>query len=94
MKKIFSIFAVALLLASCTDDYKDWADPQSYLPEDAISFAGFAASGVDAIDLGVVEEDSVNVFTLSNATIPEGYELTNARIYLIPAEGEDVVPYI
>ena len=86
MKKIFSIFAFALLLASCTDDYKDWADPQSYLPEDAISFAGFAATGVDAIELGAVEEDSVNIFTLSNATIPEGYELTNARVYVVPAD--------
>ena len=94
MKKIFSIFAFALLLASCTDDYKDWADPQSYLPDDAISFAGFAASGVDAIELGKVEEDSVNIFTLSNATIPEGYELTNARIYVCPAEMTGVVPQI
>ena len=94
MKKIFSIFAFALLLASCTDDYKDWADPQSYLPDDAISFAGFAASGVDAIELGDVEEDSVNIFTLSNATIPEGYELTNARIYVCPEDVEGAVPQI
>lgn len=93
MKKIFSIFAFALLLASCTDDYKDWADPQSYLPEDAISFAGFAASGVDAIDLGTVEEDSVQIFNI-NGTVPEGYELGNARIYVYPADSEGAVPQI
>ncbi len=93
MKKIFSIFAFALLLASCTDDYKDWADPQSYLPEDAISFAGFAASGVDAIDLGTVEEDSVQIFNI-NGTVPEGYELGNARIYVYPADSEGAMPQI
>ena len=88
MKKIslyFSLALMAILGVSCNDDYKDWLDPQSYLPEDAITISGFSASPVDAIDLGAVESDSVQTYTLNSTTLPENFELNNARIYLFPA---------
>ena len=29
MKKLFYILGIGLLMASCTEDFKDWADPMS-----------------------------------------------------------------
>ena len=61
---------------------KDWADPQTNPQEDAITIPGYQASAVDALDLAKVAEDSMNVYTISSATLPEGFELGNSRIEL------------
>ena len=37
MKKILSIMSMALLMAGCTDDYKDWAQPFQNGPEEPVS---------------------------------------------------------
>ncbi|SES93116.1 DUF5115 domain-containing protein [Prevotella sp. kh1p2] len=90
MKKIslyLSLALAGLFMGSCSDDYTDWADPQSYAPEDAVTLPGFTATAADAIDLNQ-DADSVKTFTLSTAALPEGYELANARIELTP-EGVD-----
>ena len=87
MKKSSLYFTLAfacLFLASCNEDFEDWADPQSYLPEDAITIPGLAATSTGAIDLGNIEADSVQLFNLAQAALPEGFELGNARIILVP----------
>lgn len=86
MKKISLYFTIALaglFVSSCSDDYTDWANPQGYAQEDAITIPGLTATAVEAQDLAIVG-DSVATFTLSTAALPEGYSLQNARIELTP----------
>ena len=92
MKKIF-LYSLAVLasviLASCNGDYDDWAQPQHNPKEEAITIPGFTATPVvQSIDCSNVTTDSVSTFTLSEAALPEGFTLDNARLEIIP-QGED-----
>lgn len=71
-----------MLLASCNGDYDDWADPLGNGEETAITIPGFTASSVDTINLNSVGLDTaqMSVFSLSTATLPEGYDLSQARV--------------
>ena len=71
-------------MGSCSEDFKDWADPQTNPQEDAITIPGFTATGAQAINFANVETDSVSTFTLSEAALPEGFTLENARLELTP----------
>ena len=87
MKKLslyISIALAGLFMGSCSEDFKDWADPQTNPQEDAITIPGFTATAAQAIDLASVTTDSVNTFSLSSAALPEGFTLGNARIELTP----------
>ena len=87
MKKLSKYIAFAFLgmaMASCGDDYNDWANPQTNPQEDAITIPGFTATAAQAIDFASVTTDSVNTFSLSSAALPEGFTLGNARIELTP----------
>jgi hypothetical protein len=80
MKKQYT-FIVALLLAfmaaACTQDYKDWAEPQSNQQEEAVAgLSGTFTGGADAaIVMDNVASDSVEVLKLSSWTAPEGSTL-------------------
>ena len=92
MKKKF-LYSLAVLasitLASCNGDYDDWAQPQHNPKEEAITIPGFTATPVvQAIDFANVTTDSVSTFTLSEAALPEGFTLENARLEIMP-QGED-----
>ena len=92
MKKIF-LYSLAVLasviLASCNGDYDDWAQPQHNPKEEAITIPGFTATPVvQSIDCSNETSDSVSIFTLSEAALPEGFTLDNARLEIIP-QGED-----
>lgn len=87
MKKLslyISIALAGLFMGSCSEDFKDWADPQTNPQEDAITISGFTATAAQAIDFASVTTDSVNTFSLSSAALPEGFTLGNARIELTP----------
>ena len=87
MKKLslyISIALAGLFMGSCSEDFKDWADPQTNPQEDAITIPGFTATAAQAIDFASVTTDSVNTFSLSSAALPEGFTLANARIELTP----------
>ena len=87
MKKLslyISIALAGLLMGSCSEDFKDWADPQTNPQEDAITIPGFTATAAQAIDFANVTTDSVNTFSLSSAALPEGFTLANARLELTP----------
>ena len=71
-------------MGSCSEDFKDWADPQTNPQEDAITIPGFTATGAQAINFANVETDSVSTFTLSEAALPAGFTLENARLELTP----------
>ena len=61
MKKLFYILGIGLLMASCTEDFKDWADPMSNSENPASANAAVAAAG--AIDFTTITTDSVLLFT-------------------------------
>ena len=94
MKKLslyISIALAGLFMGSCSEDFKDWADPQTNPQEDAITIPGFTATAAQAIDLANVTTDSVNTFSLSSAALPEGFTLANARLELTPQGVENAI---
>lgn len=87
MKKLslyISIALAGLFMGSCSDDFTNWANPQTNPQEDAITIPGFTATGAQAINFANVETDSVSTFTLSEAALPAGFTLENARLELTP----------
>lgn len=88
MKKIMflgGLFLSAMTFVGCSDDFTDWASPQTNPQEDAIELPGYTASAVTTpIDLSTVAGDSVQVLTLSDAALPEGAVVSNTRIELLP----------
>ena len=95
MKKIF-LYSLAVLasvtLASCNGDYDDWAQPQHNPEEEAITIPGFTATPVvQEIDFANVTTDSVSTFTLSEAALPEGFTLENARLEIMPQGGDNAI---
>lgn len=84
MKKLSLYITLALaglFMGACSDDYTDWANPQSYAQEDAINLPGFKATATNAIDLNQPGAQ-VKAFALNEAALPEGYKLENARVEL------------
>lgn len=85
---IHSLIGLTVLcMSSCTDDYTDWATPQANEQEAAITLPDFSASKVDDINLSN-PGSSIKLFTLSNATLPEGYTLGNVRVELSTEKGK------
>ena len=78
---------VVLLAVSCQDAENEFAGPQAYPKEDAITVPGFTASSTSAIDLAT-DAASVDVFNLSDAALPEGFALGTARIVIEPTDVE------
>ena len=74
MKKLFYILGIGLLMASCTEDFKDWADPMSNSENPASANAVVAAAGT--IDFTTITADSVLLFT-PTYTVEEGATATN-----------------
>ena len=93
ISKYFMIALSGLFMASCSEDFDDWANPQSNPQEDAIVIPGFTATAVDAINLAGAEA-SVATFTLSESALPEGFELKNARLSMTPADVENATPVV
>ena len=48
-KKILSLIAFVASVAACTDDYKDWANPQAVPQPASVSFSDGSVSAVDVI---------------------------------------------
>ncbi len=91
MKKHIYIFGLLMAVfgfSACNGDYDDWAAPQSNAQEDAITIPGYTAATAGAIDLNQAGE-SINMFTLSSAALPEGSTVENNRVKLTPT-GEGV----
>lgn len=86
MKKIslyITLAIVSLVFGACSDGYEPWGNPQAYEEESPITIPGLKALEVPAQDLATVGTD-VPVFTLSSKEAPEGFELKNARVELLP----------
>ena len=61
MKKIFYMLGIALLTASCTEDYTDWASPQVFPEEEAKTVTVTTAAAAD-VDFATAEGDMVQLF--------------------------------
>ena len=99
MKKLafyMSLVVTGLLMAACNEDFKDWAEQKTYLPEDAITIPGYTASAASAagIDLNTETGETVQLINLSGAALPEGYLLNGVRAYIIPADDETAEPVV
>ena len=80
MKKFLYIAATALLLASCTEDFKDWAEPQSNPQDEVITFGTGSVSPAGVIDFAEVTEERVQV---CNITAPATTDTTYTPEYII-----------
>lgn len=78
---------VVLFSASCEEAESEFAAPQTYPQEEAITIPGFHANSTPAINLDTDAADA-KVFSLSDVSLPEGFALGAARIVATPVEGE------
>ena len=67
-KKILSIIALVASVAACTDDYKDWADPQTVPQPTTVSFADGSVTTVGTIDFNSVSDERVKVCSITAPT--------------------------
>lgn len=56
IKKILFGFALIASMASCTDDYTDWGQPQTNPQEDAVAFGDGSVASVGVIDFANIPE--------------------------------------
>jgi hypothetical protein len=74
-KKILLGLALVASLAACTDDYKDWLDPQVVGQPQTVSFGDGSITTVGVIDLNNVTDENVKVCTITAPTASkEGFE--------------------
>ena len=86
MKKILYTIGLALLAVSCTEDYKDWANPFKNDPEAAKTMS-MSISPVGTIDLATVTTETIQIFS-PTITIEDEAETTYKAVIYGP-EGTD-----
>ena len=64
IKKILLGMTLLMSMVSCTEDYTDWASPQTNPQEDAVAFGNGSVTPVDVINLADVTEDKVQVASI------------------------------
>ncbi len=67
-KKIFLALALAGTLAACTEDYKEWLDPQVVPQPQTVSFGDGSVSTVGVIDFNSITADKVKVCNITAPT--------------------------
>ena len=75
MKKFLYIAATALLLTSCTEDFKDWFEPQSNPQGEVVTFGTCSVAGVGVIDFAELP-DGVERVQVCNLTVPTSSDTT------------------
>ena len=88
MKKFLYIAAMTLLLASCTEDYKDWANPQSNPQGELVTFGTGSVASVDVIDFALVPDD-VEMVKVCEITAPASNDTAYAPKYSIILNGQE-----
>ena len=88
IKKILFGFALLATVASCTDDYTDWSQPQSNPKEDAVAFGDGSVAPVGLIDFANIPEgqEMVQVCTITAPTASD--ELYKPEYKIILGENE------
>ncbi len=90
MKKLLSMIGIALLMTGCTDDYKDWADPITNGPEEALN-VGISVSPTSAVDFATYTNETVQLFNASvtGLTIADGANESVEAMYSAEITNED-----
>ena len=104
IKKILLGMTLLMSMVSCTEDYTDWANPQTNPQEDAVAFGNGSVTPVDVINLADVKTEKVKVASIvaptsSDAAYTPTYKINiGGRAFDIDAEGNmakaDLVNYI
>ena len=82
MKKFLYIAVMTLLLASCTEDFKDWANPQSNPQGEVVTFGTGSVASVGVIDFALIP-DTVKTVKVCDITSPgSNYETYNPEYYI------------
>ena len=88
MKKFLYIAAMTLLLASCTEDFKDWANPQSNPQGELVTFGTGSVAATGVIDFAEIP-DSVEMVKVCDITAPASNDTAYAPKYSIILNGEE-----
>ena len=64
IKKILLGMTLLMSMVSCTEDYTDWANPQTNPEEEAVTFGNGSVTPVDVINLADVTGDKVKVASI------------------------------
>lgn len=67
-KKILLGMALVASFVACTDDYKDWADPQVVAQPETVSFGDGSITTVGVIDFNQITDERVKVCTINAPT--------------------------
>ena len=104
IKKILLGMTLLMSMVSCTEDYTDWANPQTNPEEEAVSFGNGSVTPVDVINLADVTGDKVKVASIVAPTSTKDSYKSSFKINLdgqsfdIDADGNmakaDLVSYI
>lgn len=81
---------VLLLLASCTDDYTDWADPQTVGQPETVSFGDGSVSAVDVIKFADFADGQANV-KVCNLNAPTSSDASFTPNYTISLGDKDYI---
>ena len=84
------MIGIALLMTGCTDDYKDWADPITNGPEEALN-VGISVSPTSAVDFATYTNETVQLFNASvtGLTIADGANESVEAMYSAEITNED-----
>ena len=104
IKKILLGMTLLMSMVSCTEDFTDWAHPQTNPQEEAVAFGDGSVTPVDVINLADVQTEKVKVArivapTSSNAAYTPTYKINfDGQSFDIDAEGNmataDLANYI
>ena len=93
IKKILLGMTLLMSMVSCTEDYTDWANPQSNPEEEAVAFGNGSVAPVDVINLADVNTEKVKVASIvaptsSNAAYTPNYKINfDGQSFDIDADG-------
>lgn len=68
IKKILLGMTLLMAMASCTEDYTNWANPQNNPQEQAVAFGNGSVAPVDVINLADVTTETVKVASITAPT--------------------------
>ena len=104
IKKILLGMTLLMSMVSCTEDFTDWAHPQTNPQEEAVAFGDGNVTPVDVINLADVKTEKVKVASIeaptsSNAAYTPTYKINfDGQSFDIDAEGNmataDLANYI
>ena len=80
IKKLLLGMTLLMSMVSCTEDYTDWANPQTNPEEEAVSFGNGSVAPVDVINLADVKTEKVKVASIVAPTSSDAAYTPNYKI--------------